>query len=90
MADWSFLEQGTVDELSLVLAPAADGKRSAAVFEAFRETDCGKAVQFRLKEAKVLEDNTVHLISEPLRSPINEYKEKELAEWRRWRSLRRN
>ena len=67
MADWSFLEQGTVDELSLVLAPAADGKRSAVVFEAFRENDGGKAVQFRLKEAKVLEENTVHLIYEPIR-----------------------
>lgn len=58
MADWTFLQQGAMDALSLVLAPAADGTPGPSVFDSFgdRRGEHGTAAaQFRLNQVKTLE-----------------------------------
>lgn len=58
--DWAFADAGMIDELSLVLAPAADGEQKVTVFE---RTDKSKnrAIGFALKEVKQLDGDTVWL-----------------------------
>ncbi len=60
-ADWTFLDQGMMDELSLVLAPAADGSRGPSVFDSCEESESGRAAQFQLKEVKQLEGGVLWL-----------------------------
>ena len=63
IVNWSFLQQGVVDEVSLVLAPAADGgASSAAVFQQspFLQESC--PVEFRLNTLERLESDAVQLV----------------------------
>ena len=62
MVNWSFLSQGVVDELSLLLSPVADGDPDApTVFERMEQSSA-KPVFFRLKSAERLQGDVVHLI----------------------------
>ena len=58
--DWAFADAGMIDELSLVIAPAADGERQVTVFE---RTDNSKnaAISFTLTDVQNLGDNAVWL-----------------------------
>ncbi len=60
--NWSFLQEGLVDELSLVLAPVADGSTTAvSIFERSDLLPPHPPVPFALKEAKVLEGDVLWL-----------------------------
>ncbi len=60
--NWSFLAQGVVDELNLVLSPVADGSpHTATVFERMEQLAPVDPVEFRLKKAEMLEGDVVHL-----------------------------
>lgn len=58
--DWAFADAGMIDELSLVIAPAADGEQQVTVFE---RTDKSKnpAIGFSLKEVQKLDGDAVWL-----------------------------
>ena len=59
--NWSFLQAGLCDELSLVIAPAADGSsETPALFET-RALTKDKAIGFALQSADVLEGGAVWL-----------------------------
>lgn len=59
--NWSFLREGLIDELSLVLAPVADGGRAASIFEQGRFFSSGKPAAFRLLEVKRLDGDALWL-----------------------------
>ena len=60
--NWSFLQEGLIDELSLVIAPVADGNRTAvSIFETFEGLSSNTSVVFRLKEVKQLEGGSLWL-----------------------------
>ena len=58
--DWSFADAGMIDELSLVLAPAADGEQQVTVFER-TDNSLNRAIAFTLKDVQKLEGNGVWL-----------------------------
>lgn len=61
--NWTFVSQGTVDELSLVLAPAADGDpQTPTVFERSPLLQPTPPAAFRLKTAERLEDDGLWLV----------------------------
>lgn len=61
--NWTFLQQGAVDELSLLIAPAADGNPdSVTVFEKSALLPPGEPVSFHLKNIERLEGNGIRLI----------------------------
>lgn len=61
--NWTFLQQGVVDELSLLLAPAADGNPdSVTVFEKSPLLPSGSPAAFRLKNIERLKDDGVRLL----------------------------
>lgn len=68
--NWSFLQEGLIDELSLVVAPVADGgTTSVSIFEqAGFLPPCGPA-GFRLKEAQALEGDALWLRYKPAPTP---------------------
>ncbi len=54
--NWSFLQQGLMDELSVIIAPVADGSSTAAsIFEKSEFFPGGTAIAFELKEVKQIE-----------------------------------
>ncbi len=56
VVNWSFLQEGLIDEVSIVMAPVADGSPTAA--SAFERSDFAssqKPVALRLKEVKQIE-----------------------------------
>ena len=60
--NWTFVQQGAADELSLVLAPAADGEpESATVFERSPLLEKSSPVQFKLMDVVRLKGNGIHL-----------------------------
>ncbi len=60
--NWSFIQAGMCDELSVVIAAAADGSsESPALFETRGGHASDKAVSFDLKEVKVLAGGSVWL-----------------------------
>lgn len=60
--NWSFIQAGMCDELSLVIAPAADGSsKTPALFETRGGLATDKAIGFTLKEAKVQDGGSVWL-----------------------------
>ncbi len=62
VANWSFLQQGLIDELSLVVAPVADGGTSAvSCFERADFLPYHEPAAFHLKEAKPLDLDTLWL-----------------------------
>lgn len=61
-ANWTFVSQGAVDELSLLLSPTADADpHTPSVFEQVEQTAGTRPAAFRLKEVKPLSDDIVHL-----------------------------
>lgn len=60
--NWSFIQQGVVDELSLLLAPAADGSSvNPTVFEESKYLDVSRPVEFTLKNVEPLKNSCVRL-----------------------------
>lgn len=60
--NWSFLQEGLIDELSLVIAPVADGGTTAvSIFEQAAFLPPHEPVAFALKEAKPLDGNVLWL-----------------------------
>ncbi|MBO5146430.1 MAG: RibD family protein [Lachnospiraceae bacterium] len=60
--NWTFIQQGVVDELSLILAPAADGNPlTPTVFEKSELLDATAPVEFQLKNVERLKDSGVRL-----------------------------
>ena len=60
--NWTFLSQGAVDELSLVLSPAADGERhTPSVFECMEGLAVSTPAVFHLKDVTRLPGDAVHL-----------------------------
>lgn len=61
--NWTFLQQGVVDELSLLLAPAADGESSTpSIFEKSELLQSSVPVEFALKNVEHLGKNGVRLV----------------------------
>lgn len=61
--NWSFLEQHELDELSLLLAPAADGDPSSpAVFQRSAFSRSESPAGFQLKEINKVGQDLIHLI----------------------------
>lgn len=60
--NWSFLSQGVVDELSLLLSPVADGDpNTPTIFERIEKFDQSKPALFYLKNVSLLPNDVVHL-----------------------------
>lgn len=60
--NWSFLQAGMCDEISIVLAAAADGSPDTPpLFRAQKGLSKNKALGFTLKEAKVMDGGSVWL-----------------------------
>ena len=60
--NWTFIQQGVVDELSLLLAPAADGDPSTpTVFEKSEFLTSTAPVEFSLKNVEQLQNSGVRL-----------------------------
>lgn len=61
--NWTFLQQGTVDELSLLIAPAADGNPdSVTVFEQSPMLPPGDPAVFQLKNVERLKGDGIRLV----------------------------
>lgn len=61
--NWTFLQEGVVDEISLLLAPAADGSPdSPAVFQQSPLLKESRPIEFHLKDMRRLQKDAVHLI----------------------------
>ena len=64
--NWSFLQAGCIDELSLLIAPSTDGLRdTATTFDRSVFLSGGVPVGFTLKEAKRVQPDGVWLTYEP-------------------------
>ena len=62
VVNWSFLQAGMVDELSLFLAPVTDGSSgTASLFSQFPCFTEGKPVEFLLRETEKIGDVGLHL-----------------------------
>lgn len=60
--NWSFIQAGCCDELSLVVAPAADGSRETQTLFMTKEGLTGdRAKGFKLEEVKVMEGDSIWL-----------------------------
>lgn len=60
--NWTFIQQGAADELSLVLVPAADGEpESVTVFEQSPLLQKSSPVQFKLMDVVRLKGDGIHL-----------------------------
>ena len=60
--NWSFLQAGLCDEVSIVLAPAADGSNDTpALFAVCDGLSADIPVSFQLQQVEVLEDSVVWL-----------------------------
>lgn len=60
--NWTFLQAGMIDELSLVIAPVADGSNTAvSIFEKSDFLPGGRPVGFALKEIKQIEGGILWL-----------------------------
>lgn len=60
--NWTFLHQGVMDELSLILAPAADGSSSAVTVFEESKLQPSSPVEFRLKGVERLKNDGVRLV----------------------------
>ena len=62
MVNWSFLQAGVIDELSLALAPVTDGSSgSASLFTQMPSTGKGSPVEFTLNKVERIGDNGIYL-----------------------------
>ena len=67
VVNWSFLQEGLIDRLSLVIAPVADGNTaSVSIFEQAGFLPPHGPVAFRLQEAKSMEGSVLWLQYIPL------------------------
>lgn len=63
MVNWSFLQAGVIDELSLVIAPAADGNPdTVTLFERSPLLPTSAPVTFHLKNMERLKEDGVRLV----------------------------
>lgn len=61
-ADWTFLQAGMVDELSMVLSPVTDGSSgTASVFSQIPTCSAEKPVEFELKAVERIGDGGLYL-----------------------------
>ena len=61
--NWTFLQQGVMDELSLLIAPAADGAPdSVTVFERSEFLPISTPIEFQLKNVERLKANGIRLV----------------------------
>lgn len=61
--NWSFVQHGVVDELSLILAPVADGSTTTpTVFDQSKFLTTSTPVEFNLKNVEQLKENGVRLV----------------------------
>lgn len=61
--NWTFLQQGVVDEISLLIAPAADGdSNTVTVFEKSPLLAASSPIEFRLKSVERIGEDGVHLL----------------------------
>lgn len=58
--DWAFADAGVIDELSIVLAPSADGEQQSTVFER-TDKSTNKAIAFTLIDVQKFDGNAVWL-----------------------------
>lgn len=66
VTNWSFLQQGLIDELSLVVAPVADGNTTAvSIFEQAAFLPSHPPVAFHLKQAQPLDGDALWLRYQP-------------------------
>lgn len=61
MANWSFLQEGLIDEFSLVIAPVADGGSAASSFERAPFLPPHGPVAFRIKDVKLMDSEVLWL-----------------------------
>lgn len=62
VADWTFLQAGMVDELSMVFTPVTDGSRgTASAFTQIPALSAGDPVEFELKTVERLGSGGLHL-----------------------------
>lgn len=60
--NWSFLQEGIIDEVSIVIAPIADGgTTSVSIFERADFMPLHSPVAFSLKEVQVFDGNVLWL-----------------------------
>ena len=59
--NWSFLAQGCIDELSLVIAPVADGSTTAVSIFEQSEFSPYSPIPLCLKQMKLLDENVLWL-----------------------------
>ena len=60
--NWSFIQQGMCDEISVVISPSADGSpKTPALFKAVEGLSTDKAIDFTLKDVKVMDGGSVWL-----------------------------
>ena len=60
--DWTFLQAGIVDELSMVLSPVSDGSCGmASVFTQIPGVSEGSPIEFALKAVEQIGDGGLHL-----------------------------
>lgn len=63
VVNWSFLQAGMIDELSLLLAPVTDGgSGTASLFTQVSAYGKGEPVEFELKDVKQVGNGGLHLI----------------------------
>lgn len=62
LMNWSFVQEDLLDELSIVMAPVADGStRAVSIFEKADFLSARSPAVFKLKEAKTLDGDTLWL-----------------------------
>lgn len=62
IVNWSFLQENLIDELSLVIAPVADGNTtSVSIFERSKFSAGKTPVSFQLKEVKRIAEDGLWL-----------------------------
>lgn len=62
VVNWSFLEEGLIDEVSLVVAPVTDGERTThTIFENANVEKPSVPIGFKLKNIEIIEKDTVWL-----------------------------
>lgn len=62
IVNWTFLQQDMMDELSLLLAPAAGGDPDAATVFERMDPSCGSPREFRLKNTEQLKGDGIRLV----------------------------
>lgn len=60
--NWSFIQQGLCDEISIVISPSADGSpKTPSLFKAVEGLSTENAIDFTLKDVKAMDGSSVWL-----------------------------